>query len=75
MTRLASVLGAALVLAGCGLLRPSVHAEVDRAAAEDGSIAYLWAEPPGAGRYPIVLYLHGSGCGSVTSVIGFSQPL
>lgn len=42
---------------------------------EASSIHYLWAEPPGEARYPLVLYLDGSGCASVTNVVGFSRPL
>lgn len=65
---------AALVaLSGCAA---GVHANVGVVRGPDASsISYLWAEPPGAGRYPLVLYLDGSGCRSVTNVVAFTRPL
>lgn len=72
------VLLAALACSFAGCLRFSskVGANVGAARGAEGStVAYLWAEPPGRESYPLFLYLDGSGCGSVTSVVGFMPPL
>lgn len=71
--RAAPVLAATLLLTAC---RAPVHARVGVARGPDASsVSYLWAEPPGAASYPLVLFLDGSGCKSVTNVVGFSRPL
>jgi dienelactone hydrolase len=64
-----------LLSVGCGGFG-AVRAEVSTARSDDGAvIPYLWAEPPGTAAYPLVLYLDGSGCRSVTYVVAFTRPL
>lgn len=67
------VLALVATLAACGR---AVHANVGVArSAEQGAIEYLWAEPQGNGKYPLVLYLDGSDCRSVSNVVAYAQPI
>jgi dipeptidyl aminopeptidase/acylaminoacyl peptidase len=55
--------------------RTAIRAQIDTAPREDGSrLTFFIVMPPHAAKYPVVLYLHGSGCASVTESIGNVYP-
>lgn len=67
------VVGLVATIAACG---GAVQANVGIARSpEQGAIEYLWAEPAGNAHYPIVLYLDGSDCRSVTNVVAYARPI
>ena len=62
-----------LGLVACG---GGVRANIGLArGADQGAIEYLWAEPQGKEAYPLVVYLDGSDCRSVTNVVAYAEPL
>ncbi len=64
-----------LLVAGC-IPQRFVSANVGSLPRSDQSkIGFLWMEPPGEGRYPLMLFLRGSGCASVTGAAKYFPPV